>query len=251
MKKIYLTALLYTLILGVKAQCTPDTSIKATGIFYNDTIPFCINQEYNEVFQMAVTNDTIITFGTIVLDARVDSAEIVSVTGLPTGINYVCPTTNCKIINSGGEYSHNCMVVSGIPTALGEYNITFKFRLYGFNTNIDQNINLDIEVVECITTGITNSSNSSKKDISIYPQPANSVANLEIRLNSNSNVKITIHDLLGQEVTKAYKGNLSSGVNNVNISEAINLLDSGLYLITTEINSSGKTESYTKRLVIE
>ncbi len=252
MKKHYATIfiLLLTSLFSVKAQCIPDESIKSTGIFYDDQVPFCVNELYNEVYQLAVTNDTTIVYGGFTIPANVDSSEIISVSGMPNGLTYSCPTENCKIINSGGDYSHNCMNVTGIPTILGDYTVIFTFRLYGLGNQIDQKVELSLEVTDCTPTGIS-SDISSRKNISVYPQPAKSNANLEVILNSSSNVTVTIHNLLGQEISKAFNGTLSAGTNKISISEYISNLDSGLYMITTDISNSGKSESYTKRLVID
>lgn len=133
----------------------------------------------------------------------------------------------------------------------GDYNLVFTFKLYGSGVSIEHEIEVPVSVeATCVTTG-TSPDISSKKNISIYPQPAKSNANLEVLLNTSSNVTITIHNLLGQEINKAFNGNLSAGVNRINISDNINNLDAGLYMITTEINNGSKSESYTKRLVID
>lgn len=253
MKKLYTTIILLSLtsLFSAKAQCTPDESIKATGIFYDKEVPFCLNQPYSQTFQLAVTNDTtLIVFGQTI-NTSVDSVEVISIANIPDGITYNCLKPNCKMINSGGSHSHTCMVVSGTPTASGDYNLVFKFRLYGSGAFIDQEIDVPITVESnCVPTAITPDI-SSRKNISIYPQPAKTNANLEVLLNTSSNVTVTIHNLLGQPINTAFTGSLNTGLNKINISEYINTLESGLYMITTEINNSNKSESYTKRLVID
>lgn len=248
MKKRYTTIIILSLtsVFFAKAQCTPDESIQATGIFYDEEVPFCLNQPYDQVFQLAITNDTVI-FG---FPANIDSSEIIAVSGMPDDLSYNCPTVNCKTVSSAGDYSHNCMNVSGTPTLAGDYTIIFSIRLYGEGTSIDQEVELPLTVSECLPTGTTPDI-SSRKNISVYPQPASSNANLEVMLNSSSKVTVTIHNLLGQEINQAFNGSLNAGVNRINISEYINNLDSGLYMITTEISNSNKSESYTKRLVID
>ena len=254
MKKLYTTIIILSLtsLFSAKAQCTPDESIQATGIFYDEAAPFCLNQPYEQVFQLAVTNDTTIDLGGgITIPASVDSVEIVSITNIPDGISYNCLKPNCKMLNSGGSHSHTCMVVSGTPTASGDFTLVFTFRLYGSGLSIEHKIDVPVTVESTCTPTAVAPDISSRKNISVYPQPAKSNANLEVILNSSSNVTVTIHNLLGQEITKAFNGTLSAGTNKISISEYISNLDSGLYMITTDISNPGKSESYTKRLVID
>jgi hypothetical protein len=78
----------------------------------------------------------------------------------------------------------------------------------------------------------------------IFPNPAKTNAMLSIDLKSNSNVDITVVNMVGQTV-KATKAEGQVGANNINID--LNGLAKGIYMVTVKADNA----SNTKKLVIE
>ncbi len=94
------------------------------------------------------------------------------------------------------------------------------------------------------TVGIAPNSIEALSASFIYPNPATSSAYLAIDLKNNSDVKISVMNMVGQVVkTSNTKGQI--GANNINID--LNGLSKGIYLV----NVNADNASATKKLIIE
>ncbi|MEO1049353.1 MAG: T9SS type A sorting domain-containing protein [Bacteroidota bacterium] len=94
---------------------------------------------------------------------------------------------------------------------------------------------------------VVNMNNAPSKDFSIYPNPASGQDVLNIRLSSNDEfynqpVTLVIRDLVGQEFV-----NVQSNNDRNIITQQINDLNTGIYLVSLEIAGN----SFMKKLVIE
>jgi hypothetical protein len=81
--------------------------------------------------------------------------------------------------------------------------------------------------------------NSGMSSLSIYPNPAISVANVTLDLNEEANVTISIVNTLGQNVYTNALGNVN-GTQNVQINTAD--LNEGIYLVNVTVNGNTTTQ---------
>ena len=97
----------------------------------------------------------------------------------------------------------------------------------------------DVSVIDLATTGIAQIS-SGNIQVSIYPNPASSVLNVEVTTpNENPNANITITDMLGNMVKQLAVSSKQLSINVANLSE-------GVY----QLSIQGSNFSITKKLVI-
>jgi hypothetical protein len=64
----------------------------------------------------------------------------------------------------------------------------------------------------------------------IYPNPSDKQSHVDINLPFDGNVNIDLYDLMGNKLSMVYNGNLSYGINSVNINTSG--LSSGAYLLS-------------------
>lgn len=96
----------------------------------------------------------------------------------------------------------------------------------------------------CIFDGIATNNLTSVTSSYVYPNPASNSAILAIDLKNNSNVKISLVNLVGQTLkTTETKGNV--GANNISID--LSGLSKGIYLL----NINAENATGTKKLIVE
>ena len=79
--------------------------------------------------------------------------------------------------------------------------------------------------------------------LSNYPNPFNPVTSIRYNLDSNSNVKITVYDLLGNVVNELFQGAQMAGINNVSWNATNNAgesISSGVYIYKIQTDASYK-----------
>jgi len=211
MKRLILITLFTFIILNISnAQtCTPDTSIKNTGV-YPSTLPNGVAMKpYSVVLQFKFPKDTVV-FGTTI---PIDSVYIESVSGFPdTSYNYHCNQNNCGY--KGGQ--NGCATLTGNPTLkdTGTYlikvtalvvipnplgpgylrepdNATIKYRVNGMPSGINT---------------ISNDLGASQN----FPNPFNSTTEISYTSDAPAHGTFSVYDLLGKPVYRqqlsAYEG---------------------------------------------
>ena len=115
------------------AQCIPDPQYTQPG-FYPDTatgLPCAVNGVlYDEDITLVVLADTQV-FPPPAPAVIVDSAVLVSMTGLPPGIGYACGNTLNNSTNSWAGGTSGCINITGISTTNGTYQILAIVESYG------------------------------------------------------------------------------------------------------------------------
>ena len=79
--------------------------------------------------------------------------------------------------------------------------------------------------------------------LSNYPNPFNPITSIRYNLESNSNVKITVYDLLGNVVNELFQGTQMAGINNVSWNATNNMgesISSGVYIYKVQTDASYK-----------
>jgi hypothetical protein len=87
--------------------------------------------------------------------------------------------------------------------------------------------------------------NNLNDEINIYPNPALDAANIDITLSSNQNVKIDIHNLVGQNVYNKDFGTLNAGTHNLNVNTSN--FNSGIYFFSIQTGDN----KITRKVVVE
>ncbi len=129
------------------------------------------------------------------------------------------------------NYQDNSWVnVSGVSVDPNANTVTF-------NTN---NIQTYYILSADNATGVNGNNNSVVKSFNLfqnYPNPFNPSTTIKFELNKNTNVKLSVYNILGQKLFDLVNGQMQSGVHEVNF-DASNL-SSGIYLyrIQTEYGS--------------
>lgn len=110
MKIVSLFLLLLAFSAG--AQCVPDQSFTGTGVAPQVMKASCINAYYSDTLTARVPGDTVYAGFTI----PIDSLVVIGVSNLPSGLSYVCGSTNCTAYGNWTSPLFECILVSGIPT---------------------------------------------------------------------------------------------------------------------------------------
>jgi PKD repeat protein len=156
MKKIIVFVLcLFCLNNVLYGQCTPDIGITDPGI-YPDTIenlPVAFqNAFYSTTMQLKVLTDTLVPGLGLV---TVTNIQVLSVVGMPPGINYQCYQNNCTF--PGG--SNRCVQISGTATTAGVYPIVVNVKLngiYGGFIPVSQNSTITGYTIVVLAAPVTN-----------------------------------------------------------------------------------------------
>lgn len=93
-------------------------------------------------------------------------------------------------------------------------------------------------------TGIQNQNLDAVNNSVIYPNPAKTSAVVSINLESNSNVIVTVSNMVGQTVS-TYSAEAIAGENSMEIN--VNDLAKGVYMVTVKIDNATST----KKLIVE
>ncbi len=93
----------------------------------------------------------------------------------------------------------------------------------------------NITVVDCQSVLSVNE-NILKNEFKIYPNPATENTTLEYVLSENSNVKISVYDMLGKEIFNVKDENQNIGNQKINIDTS--KLQLGIYIISLGINDA-------------
>lgn len=112
--------------LKLNAQCTPDNTITKAGFYPDSLPPVQINQQYNQVLQFKIFKDTtVLVFGTL-QKATIDSAKIVKVIGLPSGITFQLnkPSQTYTPAEVG------CSLISGTTSKAGKYKLGIVLMIH-------------------------------------------------------------------------------------------------------------------------
>lgn len=118
-----------------------------------------------------------------------------------------------------------------------EVIISFKGTSdYGNNLYFD-----NVNVYNSTTVGVE--ATVADNSVSIYPNPAENMFNLNIELADNSNVSYVVINNIGQTVLSADLGNLSAGnqIQKINISD----LAQGIYMVQVNVNGNITTNKLT------
>lgn len=218
--------MLVTLAIGVvstlnlSGQCTPDNTPTAMGVYPAVLPSICENVDYSETITIAYPSDISTILGTFVTK----EAEITSITGLPNGITYTCPTSDCVYTpSSSATLEFDCLKVSGQTSQIGQFSVTINVKVTS-TTSLSQTFSWPTTVTvqeavggECSTvSGIDGDFLASDSEYKLNPNPTNGLIFLE-----RTEPSVIVFDSYGN-ISKSY-----IAVDQINISE----LSAGVYFL--------------------
>lgn len=81
-------------------------------------------------------------------------------------------------------------------------------------------------------------------DISVHPNPVTNNANIEFNLDNNSNVNISLFDILGKKVMDIHNGELNSGAHSIKLNSEY--MQQGVYFVKLQMNN----QIITKKILV-
>jgi hypothetical protein len=237
MRKIFYLFVLSVLISNVVvAQCTPNNSLTATG-FYPSTLPDAVvGVPYSQVVQFKIPSDTTVSS----LYAQVTSAQLSSLTGLPYGFSYTCNIVGCTY--TGG--SVGCITITGTAqnNQVASYNLSATLNLTGYVSSPPLG-NQSIGITAPLTFNVV-----ASNGVATNQAPAFSYVKKEneILFNnlSNGKLNVRIYDVLGSEVRNATYQIVKGESTSISTSN----LESGIYIVTFQLNGKQETFKISKGL---
>jgi hypothetical protein len=244
MKKIYSFIAATILAVGMlSAQCTIDPQAQTTpgANPTADNLP-CIERgvAYDQTVQGKIQDSQDTTISGVNAHIVIDSVQIDSIVGLPTGINWA---VNPTVLEGGGN---GCVRFTGTTTdAAGNYLLTAYGKVwirltspapYSYTYNGDLNRfspfgDYYVDVIEqgapCRSTGINNFSADLNSALSVYPNPSTGKFEFTLDAGKRVNGEIRIVDASGKQVFNQ----LIDVVGKYNTSIDLSNMPKGLYVL--------------------
>ncbi|MFA5573782.1 MAG: T9SS type A sorting domain-containing protein [Brumimicrobium sp.] len=246
MKKILLAFLSvgFVFLANAQADCDPSLADGYSTAFYPDTVTNfnsgCIGEPYEQLIYFKVPTDTTIDFNGTNVNVDIIQIKLNSIDGLPNGLSI--ETNPANGIFPGG--SNGCGVISGTPTAAGDYtitiNVTSSVDLFG-GTQIDQDDSFSgyhIVISDCSSSDIEKI--ELTESFVIFPNPAQNNVTIGNLRNDGTTKNIDVVNIEGKVVQS-----IKTIENNVTFSVAD--LDAGIYFVKVLQNG---TQNVSK-LIIE
>ncbi|MFZ4796059.1 MAG: T9SS type A sorting domain-containing protein [Bacteroidia bacterium] len=227
------------------AQCTPDPSIKTTGVFPTSLPAGRVGQAYDQVLQYYIVKDTVVNVpGLGNIAATIDSFTITNITGYPTGLNYQCNTSNCNIAGGG----NGCVKVSGTPTQKGVFPLQIFIKIKASAFGVSQNqYDTITNYVMTVNSGVSvkNTNKIDNFEYEIFPNPiVNNQFNLSVWNKNSTQCTVKIFNIQGALVALQLV-NLNAGFNQQNIQ--LDGISKGIYLLQIE----NETNQFHQKIVVE
>lgn len=209
----------------IAPTCTPTSWYCSTPATGNALPPATELTPYSTTIQVSLSSN----FST----ATIDSAKIVNVTGLPTGLSYSTNPTN-GVINGG---ANGCILIAGTPASgtAGSYVATATVTIYS---------NLGVVHPPVLTWPLTVNAVTGIKDVFvsnanvlISPNPAGS----QIRLTSDFHFQsVNIFDAVGNKIiSQEVSGSLTTSIE-------LDKLNPGLYVIQVSDGNKSAVRKFIK-----
>ena len=252
MKKILLTLTLAFAFIGANAQCTPDPQFTAAGIYPDTSIglaPAYVGQSYNENITIITPTDTVVDVLGSMVAVTIDSINLTSVTGLPSGFSYSCDPPSCGFPGGTSKCAELYSTINPTASDIGVYNIIFETTAYAsdvpFLGTMTQDDAIDYYYIEIsvATSTINQFDNFTLELKDIFPNPVNDQSKIQFITGEPKDVVFSVFNYLGEKMDEQIIST-SRGVNDIFINA--NNYPNGMYLYS--INNGEKIIS--KRMVI-
>ncbi len=239
------------------AQCTPDptytdlVTYPPASVLSNDTVwlPPVTGPGYSQTFFLNIPNN--INQGTI--NADITTFKLISLTGLPLGLDKQCNPTNCEFpggqtgcIEIFGDADNS--VVNG-ATYILDIQFAADVIINSIQTTLDNaaiNQIIGTEYVFAMKTGGTVGVEELgfSSEVSLFPNPSQGNSILSFDSKSAKDLTVSILDAQGRTINW-FNTNTVEGKNSIDINT--NGYASGIYQVVLSNNKG----SYSTKLVVE
>jgi len=225
----------------VSAQCTPTvfSGPSFTSPDTSDVIaPAVETQLYNQIINVRIPEDTVLNGAVI----AIDSAGILSVTGMPASLNWLTNSEN----NYWPGNSFGCVLIQGTPVIgdSGTYKVTVTIAVHALGIAMPFTLDYNVEILSQNFVGVEISKKNEFQVFQNQPNPFSNNTIINYYLPISSNIEFNVYDIVGNKVIHKEE-NASKGKNSISISK--NNLSSGIYIYEIV---NGK-DAIRKRMVIK
>ncbi len=157
-------------------------------------------------------------------------------------IGTTTPISNLPFVPSdASKWRQVTIPLPGTISASQRENIRFRFQFISGGGN-----NFYIDAINFgFPASVENNFYSDDANFNVFPNPTNGTTNVALNLIADSDVKVTVQDILGREVATLADGKYSQGTQEFSFDAAQHGTD-GLYFVKLEVNGS----VFTKKLML-
>ncbi len=239
------------------AQCTPDASYTdlvtypPASTISNDTVwlPPVTGPGYSSTFFLNIPA----TINTGTANASITTFKLVSLTGLPSGLDKQCNPSSCEF--PGGQngcieiYGDVDNTVTNGETFILDIQFSADITVNGFATTLNNaaiNQIIGTTYVFAMKTGGTVGVEELgfSSDVALYPNPTKGNSTLSFDAKTSEDLTISVLDIQGR-VINWFNSKTVEGTNSINLNTAE--YATGVYQVVLS-NSNG---SYVTKLVVE
>jgi hypothetical protein len=199
--------------------------------FYNSPVGYKDEMMAQNVDMTATTNKTL-TFDVAYCQSAAETDT------LKVMVSTDCGMTWTTVYNKSGNTLKTKAPQSSsfVPTLSTQWRLeTVDLTPYGTSTGLvikfvaisDYGNNVFVDDINIGTTGILE--NITDNDVSVYPNPFDNFATLDINLSQAENVSVSLYDVTGNLISVENEGELSTGKHSIQLNGK-NLAD-GIYLV--------------------
>lgn len=158
-------------------------------------------------------------------------------------IGNTTPTSTLPFVPSDASKWRQVIInVPGTVTAAQRQNIRFRFQFISAGGN-----NFYIDAINIgFPASVEKDYYANDANFSVFPNPTNGATNVSLNLLADSDVKITVQDVLGRDVATIADGKYTQGMQEFSFDAAANSNTNGIYFIKLSVNGT----VFTKKLML-
>jgi len=232
--------------------CTPDpqyTNTSTQNGIHPDTLTdfdtAYAGVPYTQLITIVVPPDTTPNFPPIPIPW--DSTVLVSVTGLPTSLNYACWNNSSKPNRCAWNgNSIGCAIITGTPTTgeIGTHPLVFNTNSYiGGQSSPNSYAITTYKIVVMPSTNAVNENPKIQILTQNNPNPFGDRSEIQFSAEDNGVAQFKVYNLIGT-VIKQYEINVKKGINKLELDGKD--YDSGIYFYSL---SHGNT-AFTRKMIV-
>lgn len=219
--------------------CVVDMQYTSPGIYPSDTLQdMFVSTATLQVIQFVFPSDTTIFGQTIPFD----SFRVSSVSNIPPGVQWECNQNHptCSYVTTPGQLTRGCVKVYGTPTNVSNGYPNYDslivtgvayFTVFGSS----QSLASDIPVYYRVSNGVAVDELAKAVKLEVQPNPATDRTYATFTLPSAGQVKVSLFNMLGEEVRVLSQGEMAAGLRGVQVNTQG--LGEGVYFLRLDLNN--------------